>query len=71
MDIVTIQIVSVPYALYAKNVENKEEADADSVNELQILSFSIDTLMIKFQNASDSTFNSGVPGLSWYVTIIE
>ena len=29
VDMGTVQLVSVPYALYAKNVENKDDADAD------------------------------------------
>jgi hypothetical protein len=33
----TSQILSVPYALYARDVENKDDADADSTNEIQNL----------------------------------
>jgi hypothetical protein len=36
----TSQLLSVPYALYAKDVQNKNDADADPTNELQTLSLS-------------------------------
>ncbi len=36
----TMQLLSVPYALYAKDVENKNDADADPANEIQSLSVS-------------------------------
>jgi len=44
----TSQLLSVPYALYAKSVEidNVDDADADSTNELQSLSFTNDTLSL-------------------------
>ena len=32
------QLLSVPYALYAKEVENKDDADSDPTNEIQELS---------------------------------
>jgi hypothetical protein len=32
------QLLSVPFALFAKNVENVDDADADSTNEIQLLS---------------------------------
>jgi hypothetical protein len=34
----TSQLLSVPYALYAKDVQNKNDADADPLNEIQTLS---------------------------------
>jgi|GEM_PF-5247617 len=34
----TSQLISVPYALYAENVGNTDDADADSTNEIQTLS---------------------------------
>ena len=37
---------SVPYSLYAKNVENANDADADPLNEIQVLNFSNDTLYL-------------------------
>lgn len=36
----TSQLLSVPYALHAKTVENVDDADADPVNEIQSLSIS-------------------------------
>ena len=36
----TSQLLSVPYALYARDVENKEDGDADATNELQKLTIS-------------------------------
>lgn len=46
----TVQLLSVPYALYAKNVANKDDADADPANELQNLILSKDTLEISGGN---------------------
>ncbi len=42
------QLVAVPYAMYARNVENDKvnDADADPNNEIQALSFSNDTLYL-------------------------
>ena len=37
---------SVPYALYAENVKNRDDADADPQNEIQDLQMEGDTLMI-------------------------
>lgn len=37
---------AVPYALYAYDVRNKDDADADSTNELQSLSISHDTIYL-------------------------
>lgn len=37
VDLGTTQFLSVPYALYAKNAENTDDADADPTNELQDL----------------------------------
>lgn len=42
----TIQLVSVPYALYANHVENNDDADADAGNELQVISLQNDTLYL-------------------------
>ena len=46
VDLGTFQLLSVPYALYAKNVENKDDADADPENEIQDLSLVDDVLTI-------------------------
>ena len=50
----TSQLLSVPYALHAKTVENIDDADADSTNELQVISFNNDTLYLS--NANYVTF---------------
>lgn len=39
-------LMSVPYALHALTASNVDDADADSTNELQVLSFSNDTLFL-------------------------
>ena len=45
------QIVSVAYALFAKDVLNKDDADADPANELQSLGLNGDTLSISNGNS--------------------
>jgi len=42
----TSQLLSVPYALHARTVENVDDADADSTNELQALNISNDTIFL-------------------------
>lgn len=42
----TSQLLSVPYALYAKSTSNTDDADADPTNELQVLSISNDTIYL-------------------------
>lgn len=49
-EIGTMQMVSVPYALYAKDVANKDDADADPANEIQTLSILNDQLSISEGN---------------------
>ena len=45
-DMGQVQLLSVPYALYAMNVENPDDADPDPSNELQKLSLVDDTLYL-------------------------
>jgi len=45
-DMGTVQLLSVPYAFYAKNVENNNDADANPSNELQLISISNDTVYL-------------------------
>ncbi len=45
------QLLSVPYALYANEVKNKDDADADATNELQNLQFADSTLSISSGNS--------------------
>ncbi|MCD4745745.1 MAG: hypothetical protein K8R58_05555 [Bacteroidales bacterium] len=42
----TFQLLSVPFALYADKAANVDDADADPRNELQVLSYSNDTLYL-------------------------
>jgi len=56
-------IVAVPYALYAKNVENIDDADADSTNEL-ISSFSIIGTNVEITEAGVQQTVSLLPLLS-------
>jgi len=46
-----VQLISVPYALYAKNVANNDDFDADSLNEIQSLQLVGDTLKISNSNS--------------------
>ena len=45
------KLQSVPYALHANSVDNKDDADADPTNELQTLSLQNDTLSISGTNS--------------------
>ena len=49
----TVLLLTVPYALYAKDVENKDDADASPENEIQDLSLANDIL--KITNNPDAT----------------
>ena len=57
----TSQLLSVPYALHAKTVENMDDADADSTNEIQDLQLSGNDLSIT------NKLNPTVIGLSHYL----
>ena len=46
VDMGAVQLISVPYTLLAKNVENKDDADADPTNEIQDLNLTGNTLTI-------------------------
>ena len=48
-----IQLVSVPYALYAQDVANKDDADASPTNEIQDLSLSGTDLSISNGSSID------------------
>jgi hypothetical protein len=58
------QLLSVPYALYAGSVP--ADADGDSTNELQTLSFSNDTLYISDGNSVE--LPSGGADLDWVIS---
>jgi len=49
-EIGVMQLISVPYALYAKDVANKDDDDADPSNEIQSLSISSNELTISDGN---------------------
>lgn len=49
-DMGSFQLLSVPYAQYAKNVENNDDADANPTNELQSLSIAGNQLTISSGN---------------------
>ncbi|MFC1733125.1 tail fiber domain-containing protein [candidate division KSB1 bacterium] len=59
----TSQLISVPYALFAENVGNADDADADSTNELQNLSLSGSNLSISDGNTvslpTGTTYTAG------------
>lgn len=60
----TSQLVSVPYALYAENVRNNNDADADPLNELQTLSYDTLTNVLTLSNGNFVVLNDqgGAPG---------
>ncbi|MFC2151967.1 hypothetical protein ACFLSE_05510 [Bacteroidota bacterium] len=45
-DLGAVELLSIPYALYANEVLNKDDADADPTNEYQVLSISNDTIYL-------------------------
>lgn len=49
-DFGTSQLLSVPFAMYAGNTGNSDDADADPTNELQVLSISNDTIYLSEGN---------------------
>ncbi|CAE7841065.1 unnamed protein product, partial [Symbiodinium microadriaticum] len=49
-DAIAQKLLTVPYALYAKNVDNVDDADADSTNELQTLTVNDSLLSISNGN---------------------
>ncbi|MCD4834011.1 MAG: hypothetical protein K8R31_09470, partial [Bacteroidales bacterium] len=55
-EIGVVQLVTVPYAIYAKDVENKDDADANPSNEIQDLNLTSNILTIT-NNASATPVN--------------
>lgn len=55
----TSQLLSVPYALFAKDVENNNDADASPLNEIQTLTLSGNTLGITNGNSVDLPEETG------------
>jgi len=60
----TSQLLSVPYALYAKNVQNNNDADADPANELQKISIS-GTVLTLDKSGGSVTLSSSGGGDNW------
>ncbi|MDO9254617.1 MAG: hypothetical protein Q7U54_03820, partial [Bacteroidales bacterium] len=60
----TSQLLSVPYALYAKEVQNKDDADADPANELQKISIS-GTVLTLDKSGGSVTLPSSGGGDNW------
>jgi len=56
----TSQLLSVPYAMHARTVENVDDDDADSTNELQIISFNNDTLYLSNANYVTLPYDSAL-----------
>lgn len=61
-DMGTSELISVPYALYANEVANKDDADADPTNEIQTMTLSGDTLALSGSN--NVVLNTGSQQLS-------
>jgi len=60
----TSQLLSVPYALFAKDVQNNNDADADPANELQKISIS-GTVLTLDNNGGSVTLPSSGGGDNW------
>ncbi len=45
-DLGAVELLSIPYAFYANDVMNKDDADANPTNEIQVLSISNDTVFL-------------------------
>ncbi|MCB2195879.1 MAG: hypothetical protein KQH79_08455 [Bacteroidetes bacterium] len=57
-DLPKVQLIAVPYALYANDVANKDDADADPNNEIQQLSFKNDSVFISDGNGIKMPYDS-------------
>ncbi|MBW6491910.1 MAG: tail fiber domain-containing protein [Lentimicrobium sp.] len=61
----TSQLLSTPYAIYAKDVENNDDADADPTNELQTISISGTVLTLSQGGGSVVLPTGGGGGDNW------
>ncbi len=61
----TSQLLSVPYALYAREVENNADGDADATNELQKISISGTVLTLDKSGGSVTLPSGGTSGDNW------
>ncbi|HPT32974.1 MAG TPA: hypothetical protein PLW67_14085, partial [Prolixibacteraceae bacterium] len=65
----TTQLLSVPYALYARNVQNNNDADADSTNELQRIVVSNNVISLT-KGGGSFTLPSALPGDNWGTQVV-
>lgn len=70
-DLGTLELMSVPYALYAENVRNVNDADADPDNELQQLSLSGTQLTLSDGGGTVTLPSTGGGGDNWGVQYVE
>ena len=71
-DMGTFQLLSVPFALYAKNVENTDDADADNTNEIQDISLTGTNLSITNGSTVDlSAIQDGVDQTATRVRVVN
>ncbi len=66
----TVQLLSVPYALYAGEVRNKDDADASPFNELQKLTLNGSVLMLD-QGGGSVTLPSGGASDNWGTQVVR
>ena len=52
------QLLSVPYAMHAATVDDKDDADADPTNEIQVLSFDQNSNMLTLTNGGQADLSS-------------
>jgi trimeric autotransporter adhesin len=62
----TSQLLSVPYSLYAKDVQNNNDADADPGNELQVLTLNSSQLSLSRGGGTVT-----LPGDNWGTQVIK
>jgi hypothetical protein len=60
----TTQLLSVPYALYARNVQYNNDADADSTNEIQKITVANGVISLS-KNGGSFTIPTSLPGDDW------
>lgn len=66
----TSQLLSVPYAMYAKDVQNKDDADANPTNEIQTLSISGTNLTLSNGGGTVTLPSSGGGGDNWGTQVV-
>jgi len=66
----TSQLLSVPYAMYSKDVQNKDDADADPTNEIQTLSISGTNLTLSNGGGTVTLPSSGGGGDNWGTQVV-